>query len=337
MIRVAMLSFWHVHAKDYARQAQMNPHTQIVAIWDEEPERGRQKAEEYGVTLYEDLHELLADPNIDAVIVCTPTAMHPEVMIAAAQAGKHIFTEKVVATTVRACNDILAAVRTAGVKLTVSLPRAYTGFADAILRAIREEELGTVTTVRIRLAHNGALPTEQHPNGALPAHFFNLAQCGGGALMDLGCHPMYLTRMFLGVPESISASFGYITQREVEDSAVAILRYPGGALGIVEAGFVNAYSQFDIEVQGTQGSMKYSRTDNTLFVRQSKLAGEGWQTVTELRDDIPMPFEQWVSHIQHGTTASENLALALDLTRFMEAATISARSGAAVRLQDLME
>lgn len=337
MIRVAILSFWHVHAKDYTRQAEMNPHTRIVAIWDEEPERGRQKAEEYGVRFYENLQELLANPDIDAVIVVTPTAMHPEVMIAAANAGKHIFTEKVVAVTVKECQDILAAVKTSGVRLTVSLPRAYTGFADAILRAIREDELGKVTTVRIRLAHNGALPTDQHPNGALPAHFFNLAQSGGGALMDLGCHPMYLARMFLGLPERVSACFGYILGHEVEEHAAVILQYPSGSIGIVEAGFVNSYSQFDIEVQGTQGSMKYSRADNILYICSSRQADAGWQAVTELREDIPAPFEQWVSHIQHGTTASENMGLALDLTRLMEAATISARSGAAVQLQDLME
>lgn len=339
MIRVAMLSFWHVHAKDYARQAELNPHTQIVAIWDEEPERGRQKAGEYGVPFYEDLQELLANPDIDAVIVDTPTTMHPEIMIAAAKAGKHIFTEKVVATTTKECNEILSAVTAAQVKLTVSLPRASTGFTDAILRSIREGYLGMVTTVRIRLAHNGALPTEKHPNGSLPSYFFDLAQCGGGALMDLGCHPMYLTRLFLGLPESVSASFGYITGREVEDSAVAILRYPSGLLGIVEAGFVNSYSQFDIELQGTEGSMKCSRTDNTLYIRSSKLGGEatGWKVISEFRENIPTPFEQWVSHIQHGTTATENIGLALDLTRLMEASTISARTGAAVQLRDLIE
>ncbi|SDN33060.1 Predicted dehydrogenase [Paenibacillus sp. yr247] len=340
MIKVAMLSFWHVHAKDYARLAVEHPETQIVAIWDEVPERGRQKAEAYGVKFYDDLQELLGSPDIDAVIVDTPTTMHRHIIIAAAKAGKHIFTEKVVATTTKECKEILAAVEAAQVKLTVSLPRLYTGFTQAITNAIRDGLLGMITTVRIRLTHNGALPTEKNPNGSLPSYFFNLEQCGGGALMDLGCHPMYLTRLFLGLPESVSASFGYITGREVEDSAVATLRYPSGALGIVEAGFVNSYSQFDIEVQGTEGSMTYSRTDDTLYIRGSKLTGEaaaGWQAVTELPMNLPSPFEQWVSHIQNGTTASDNIQLALDLTRIMEAATLSVKTGAAFQLRDLTE
>ena len=262
----------------------------------------------------------------------TPTNRHHEVIIAAAKAGKHIFTEKVVATTTKECKEILAVVEEMGVKLTVSLPRLYMGFTQAALNCIREGLLGTVTTVRIRLAHNGALRTEKNPDGALPSHFFNLEQCGGGALMDLGCHPMYLTRLFLGLPESVSASFGYITDREVEDSAVATLRYPSGALGIVEAGFVNSYSQFDIEVQGTEGNLMYARTDDKLRIRSSKMAGEaatGWQVVTDL-PKLPSAFEQWVSHIQNGTTATENIGLAYDLTRLMEASTLSARSGAAM-------
>ncbi|MCY9665024.1 Gfo/Idh/MocA family oxidoreductase [Paenibacillus alginolyticus] len=340
MIRVAMLSFWHVHAKDYARLAAEHPGTEIVAVWDEVPERGRQKAEELSVSFYEDLHTLLANPDIDAVIVDTPTNQHRDVIIAAAKAGKHIFTEKVIATTTKECNEILAAVETAGVKLTVSLPRLYTWFTQAAYNFIRGGQLGTVTTVRIRLAHNGALRTEKNPNGSLPSHFFNLEECGGGALMDLGCHPMYLTRLFLGLPESVSASFGYLTDREVEDSAVATLRYPNGAIGIVEAGFVNNYSQFDIEVQGTEGSLMYTRTDDKLLVRSHKLEGEaakGWQEVTNLPENLPSPFEQWVSHIQNGTTASENIQIALDLTRLMEASTLSARSGAVCRLSDLAE
>ncbi|WNR43119.1 Gfo/Idh/MocA family protein [Paenibacillus roseipurpureus] len=339
MIRVALLSFWHVHAKDYAKLALEHPDTEIVALWDENEERGRQKAEEYAVPFHASLDDLLQRSDIDAVIVTTPTNRHHDVMIAAAKAGKHIFTEKVVATTTKSCREILAVVEEAGVKLTVSLPRMYLGFTQAALRFIQEGKLGTLTTVRIRLAHNGALRTDKNPDGALPAHFFRLEETGGGALMDLGCHPMYLTRLFLGMPESVSASFGYITEREVEDSAVVTLRYPSGALGIVEAGFVNSYSQFDIEIQGTEGSLMYSRNDDKLRIRSSRMEGEaatGWQVVTDLPKQ-PSPFEQWASHIQHGTTATENIQLALDLTRLMEASTLSAISSASAKLTNLSE
>lgn len=336
MMRVAILSFWHVHAKDYARQAIEHTDTEIAAIWDEDVARGRQKAAEYGVPFIENLEDVLADPAIAGVIVTTPTNRHREVMIAAAEAGKHIFTEKVIATTTSECKEIIEAVNAAGVKLTVSLPRKNMAFTQAVQTIIQEGHLGTLTSVRIRLAHNGALPTEQSPYGSLPAHFFNLEQTGGGALMDLGCHPMYLARLFLGFPESVHASFGYVTGKEVEDSAVAVLRYPSGALGIVEAGFVNSYSQFVLEVQGTEGSLSYSRQDDKLYVRGAKFEGAAkeWREMTDMPSALPSSFDQWVTHIQQGTIAYANIGLALDLTRLMEASTLSAQSGTAFNLSE---
>lgn len=338
MLKVAILSFWHVHAKDYAKNAIDHPDTEIVAIWDEVPERGRQKAEEYGVRFVEHLHELLAQPDLDAVIVTTPTNMHREVMIAAAQARKHIFTEKVVATTTEDCQEIMSAVEAAGVKLVVSLPRMYMAFTQAIQQILDDGLLGKLTLVRLRLAHNGALRTEKNPNGALPAHFFNMEQSGGGALMDLGCHPMYLARLFLGFPDSLTASFGSITEREVDDSAVVVLRYPNGAMGIVEAGFVNSYSQFNIELQGTEGSLTYSRQDDKVWVRGSRFEGAAteWKVKEDMPASLPSAFEMWVSHIHNGSTATENLEMALDLTRLMEAAYLSASSETVVKFGNIL-
>src|SRR6266571_7980228 len=125
MIRVAMLSFWHVHARDYIEQAQADPATEIVAVWDETPERGRAEAKALNVPFYEKLDDILARADINGVIVDSPTNLHHEVMIAAAQAGRHIFTEKVIAPTLREVNEILAAVQHAGVTFMVSLPRLF--------------------------------------------------------------------------------------------------------------------------------------------------------------------------------------------------------------------
>src|SRR5688572_14193900 len=123
MIRVAVLSFWHVHGKDYAKEALDHPETDLVAIWDEVPERGQAEAVQRGVRFYDDLDELLAQPDIDGVIVTTPTNIHRDVMVAAARAGKHIFTEKLIAATVREAEEITTAVEQAGVAFVVSLRR----------------------------------------------------------------------------------------------------------------------------------------------------------------------------------------------------------------------
>jgi 1,5-anhydro-D-fructose reductase (1,5-anhydro-D-mannitol-forming) len=336
MINVAMLSFWHVHARDYAKQATEHPNTRIVAVWDEIPERGKAEAEERGAKFYEDLNQLLADPDIHGVIVDTPTTNHRDVMVAAAQAGKHIFTEKVVATTLREVNEILDAVDKAGVKLTVSLPRLNEKYTLAIQDILKQGLLGQLTLVRTRLSHGGSLRTENNPNGWLPQHFFSAEQCGGGAMIDLGCHPMYLARLFLGMPEAVSATYGYITDREVEDNAVSILQYEDGAVAIVEAGFANSYSPFVIEIHGTDGSLLYSDQDGKLTYRTKKHENEGKEWVVQpLPENNPSAFAQWVQHVEQGTVAAENIELARDLTRLMEASNISAVQRQAVRLDSL--
>lgn len=334
MLRLALLSFWHVHATDYARNALEHPETEVVAIWDELPARGQREAIARGVAFYERLDDLLAQPDIDAVVVATPTNLHPQVLVAAARAGKHIFTEKVLAITLAECDQILAAVEQAGVVLTVSLPRLSDPYTLAIRALLEQQALGEVTQARVRLAHDGALRSAAAPEGWLPSHFFDADACGGGALIDLGCHPMYLARLFLGMPESVSAHFGSVTGRAVEDNAVAVLRYPQGALGIVEAGFVNSSSPFSIEVHGTTGSLLYGTPEPTLLLRTTHDNASGWQSVA-LPPAASTPFAQWVEHIQRGTRASENVALARDLTALMQAAYQSAHDGCAVRLDAL--
>lgn len=336
MVRVAMLSFWHVHARDYARVANAHPDTEIVAAWDELPERGKAEAERLGVPFEADLQAVLARSDVDGVIVDAPTNIHRDVLVAAANAGKHIFTEKVVAPTLREFNEVQAAVDKAGIKLTVSLPRLNAGYTQAISELIKQGALGTLTLVRTRLSHNGGLPADNNPNGWLPAHFYNLEQCGGGAMIDLGCHPMYLARLFLGLPDHVSAQYGYVVGREVEDNAVVTLGYANGAAGVVEAGFVNPFSPFTIEIHGTEGSLLFGTPAETLLVRANSIKGDdgGWKTI-ELPKDKPDAFSQWVSHIQNGTTATENIQAALDLTRLMEAANLSAKSGKQVRVDSL--
>jgi 1,5-anhydro-D-fructose reductase (1,5-anhydro-D-mannitol-forming) len=331
MIKVAILSFWHVHARDYTKQAIEHPDTEVVAVWDEVPERGKKEAAERGVTFYESLMELLANKNIDGVIVDVPTDRHREIIIAAANAGKHIFTEKVLATTLKEVNEIMEAVDRNQVKLTVSLPRLNANYTLAIQDLLHKGVLGDLTLVRVRLSHNGATADW------LPEHFYSLEQCGGGALIDLGCHPMYLTRLFLGLPESVSAHFGYVTGKEVEDNAISILKYKNGALGIVEAGFVNDHSPFTIEIHGTKGTLLFGTPDNKLLLRSSLIedSSNGWTEISQLPAERISAFNQWVTHIQAGTTAEENIRLAIDLTRLMEASNLSVKLNKSIDLHDI--
>src|SRR5690606_21017746 len=100
MVNVAMLSFWHVHAPGYAREVQDNPNARITVVWDEDPARGREWAEKLGVPFEPDLKKAVSRDDVDGVVVDAPTNMHTEVILAALEAKRHVFTEKVVAPTV---------------------------------------------------------------------------------------------------------------------------------------------------------------------------------------------------------------------------------------------
>lgn len=329
-IRIGKASLWHVHAWDYIGQAQEHGDTEITAVWDEVPQRGREAAEKLGVPYYETLEDMLSSGSVDAVIVDAPTNRHKEVIVAAARAGKHVFTEKVIATTAAETADIVAEIERAGVKLTVSLPRLNDGYTLAISDILERGLLGRVTYVRVRLSHDGALA------GWLPEHFYDAGQCGGGALIDLGCHPMYLSALFLGEPVTgVSANFGHITGREVEDNALSTLFTASGAIASVEAGFVNAHSPFTIEVHGTEGTLLYGTPESKLLLRSKRdesLADWTEQTLPPNRESA---FEQWVRHIQTGTTAAENMAAAVELSALMEASNRSAREKRVVSPKEL--
>jgi predicted dehydrogenase len=358
VVRIGMLSFWHLHGKDYALAAQENPNTEIVAVWDENPARGKEEAERLGVEFIAELDDLLGRQDIDAVVVDTPTSAHRDVIIAAAKAGKHIFTEKVIAATVSETEQIVAAVEEAGVTFMVSMWRSDEGYAHAVKDVIDRGTLGTITQVRVRDGHPLGLPTSEMPRGFLPEHFYNVPEAQGGALIDL-CHPVYLVSHFLGLPESVSATFGYVTEREVEDNAVVTFSYANGAIGIAETSYVTGFTPFSIEVHGTEGSLLFSIDGIGELVARRR--GEG-PSITELPSGgpdgrihvrsysgepflwsdenlptgpFPKAFEQWVTRIQAGETAPANVALGVKLSTVIEAAYLSALSGAGVRIDSL--
>jgi 1,5-anhydro-D-fructose reductase (1,5-anhydro-D-mannitol-forming) len=243
-------------------------------------------------------------------------------MLRVIQAGKHIFTEKLLAPTVAEAEEIVAAADNASLALVVSLPRLYHGYAKAIVEQLDEQRFGDLTYCRIRLSHDGAVA------GWLPERFYDPAVAVGGALSDLGCHPVYLTQLFLGAaPATVSATYASLTKRQVEDQAVVTLGYPGGVIGVIETGFVSN-NPFSIEMHGTRASLAYDSTGNQLKTLD---AGEDtWKSLSVPGNDGDA-FSQWVSHIQDGTRADDNLTRAVELTRLVSAANTAAAKGATVR------
>lgn len=323
-LSVAILGFWHVHASDYAASADKHPGTCLCAAWDPDPERGRAGADELGIEFVDDLDTLLARNDIDAVVVTTATDQHHDVLSRAARAGKHIFSEKLLAPTVDECEDVLRVAAENGVVVMVSLPRLYEGTTVAVTRMIADGSLGELTYTRVRLAHNGWI------QNWLPERFANKREAIGGALSDLGCHPAYLTQLFLGPsPSTVSASYTTVSGRGVEDNAVVTLTYPNGAIGVVEASFVTTPGAFTLELRGTRGSVIFGFGSEKLLAKGEAFDRDNWSELP-VPPGRAAPFQRWVEHIQNDTRPDDNLAAAVELTRLVAAANRAAERGVAL-------
>ena len=314
MLRVAMLSRWHVHANQYAGETRANPDADVVAVWDENAERGAVWAGELGVPFEADLDALLADDGIDAVCVVTPTNLHRDVMVRAANAGKHIFTEKVLATTVADCDAIADAVNANGVKFCISFPRRTIPEILYAKRAMDEGLFGRVTALRVRIAHDGAV------RDWLPAHFYDPEACGGGAMMDLGAHGMYLCRWLLGPPKRIVSVFNTVTGRAVDDNTVSVIEFENGAIAVNETSFTGFGGSYSLEIDGTEGGYRMLSPGEGVQVRSKHLESRGWRKPEELPEAHAKPIDQWIAGCVHDTPIEFGLTEAIQLTELMQAA-----------------
>jgi 1,5-anhydro-D-fructose reductase (1,5-anhydro-D-mannitol-forming) len=328
MLKVAMLSYWHVHAWDYTKQLMARDDVKITAVWDEIPERGEKNAKEIGAVFEADLDVLLGRNDVDAVVINTPTNMHREVMVAAAKAGKHIFTEKVMALTVRECEEIAQAVREAGVKFCISFPHRTMPHNLFAKKVVDEGLIGDITLLRIRNAHNGSVA------GWLPDHFYDPVECGGGAMIDLGAHGMYLSRWLLGEPVRITSMFNNYIDKPVEDNAVSVIEFKNKAIAINETGFVTSDSPFSLELYGTHGSLFIGGADNQIRLVSSKMESQvpGWITPSQLPDPLPSAIDQWVDGILEDGEILFGLEDGIELTRLMEGAYKSHREKSIVEV-----
>jgi len=325
-LNVAMLSTWHVHAGGYARQLMAHPEATMPVVWDEDPAKGKDFAAQHSADFEPDLDKLLARSDVDAVCVNAPTTMHRDVMVKAANAGKHIFTEKVLAPTAKECADIKAAIDASGVKFCISFPHRTLPYNLLAKKVLDDQLLGKVTYMRMRNAHDGASA------GWLPPHFYDESQCGGGAMIDLGAHPMYLIAWLMGKPAEISSTFTHVTGHEVEDNAVSVMKYPCGAIAVSETGFVTSNSPATLEIHGTAGSLMIIGNDIRLI--SAKTGGEygGWTTPKNLPKALPDAITQFIEGVLHGKEILFGMDDAILLTQLMEAAYKSHKSSGFVKV-----
>ena len=316
-LRVAAVGFWHVHADDYARAAREHPGTDLIAVWDDEPERLAAAGERWQVDATGDLDALLARDDLDGITVTTATTEHDRVIAAALEAGKHVFTEKVLSPTVEGAQRLVALATERGLVLTVSLPRLFDGPYLTLRRLQREGAFGQVVYARARLAHDGASA------GWLPERFHDPATAVGGVFFDLGCHPAYLIQHLLGAePTSVRAVQGHVTGRGLDDNTTVIVGYEDGAVGVAEASSVTVPGAFALELRGTRGSAVYGFGGERLLAK-GEAFGDDWVELPVDADEPPA-FDRWVRRIRGEQVDDPTAQAAVDLTRLIVAAEAAA-------------
>lgn len=226
---------------------------QLVAVCDNVKEKVEALAGKYQAAAFSAYEELLQRKDIDVVNICLPSGLHEEFTVKAAEAGKHVIVEKPLDIDLGKCDRMIKTCRKNNVKLCVIFPSRFKKSSSFVKRALDEKRLGRLVLGEARV--NWFRSDDYYASGAWRGTW---KLDGGGAVMNQAIHSIDLLQYFMGDVESVFAYADTLSKDiEVEDSAVAVLRFKNNALGIITAS-TSAYPGFDAEIgiYGNKGSIK---------------------------------------------------------------------------------
>lgn len=230
----------------------------VVAVCDTEKNRANEIAKRLGVkNIYEDYRQILDNADIDFVDITLPPYLHPEVTIAAAEAGKHILVEKPMAITVAECENMLKATKKARVKLMVGESYLFYPPVWRLKEIIDKGELGELLGIRMRL--NGGFPVPTGPS--VSGWRADTNKSGGGITFDWAWHFFAIARWYMGDFESVSAMMSRIDLKRPikpymsDEVAVVAWKHKGGPkYGVMDICFYGPVQRDErVEVTGIKG------------------------------------------------------------------------------------
>ncbi len=253
LVGCGMISNFHAEALKHIRGAK------LAACFDMVPASADRFAKEQDCTPYHDLAEMLADPDVDVVTICTPSGAHMEPAVAAANAGKHVVVEKPLEITLKKCDAIIRACEKNNVKLATIMPSRFSPANIALKEAIDEGRFGKLTLGDTYV--KWWRTQEYYDSGGWRGTW---ALDGGGAYMNQAIHNVDLIYWLMGDVEEVAAVTGTLAHEriEVEDTGVAAIRYKNGAVGTITA-TTSAWPGLlkKTEIHGTEGSVIVEQDD----------------------------------------------------------------------------
>ncbi len=286
-VGVGILGAAHVHFERYARFLNEEAGIAVRAVYDDNPRLAREAEELTGGTRAGSPEELLARPDIGAVVITSENVKHEAYAVAAAEAGKHLFVEKPLDIRGAGADRIAAAVSEAGVLFQTGYFMRSMAQLNFLRDALRQGQFGRLTRLRVQYAHGGSLSGMWEGDHAWMA---DLEQVGRGALGDLGIHCLNLV-LWMTEGDSlrnVSAEVGNATGEfgGIDEYGEAMLRFESGLVAILGAGYVDRNDVNRIEISGTEGHAYMNR--GRLFLNCPAITGT---TQERYWSDFPDPLE----------------------------------------------
>jgi len=264
IVGCGMISDFHAEAIEHLEGAE------LVACHDTVKANAERLAEARGCEPYTDIDEFLKHPGLDIVTICTPSGAHMEPAVKAARAKKHLLVEKPLEITLSRCDRIIREAEKAGVMLAGIFPSRFNEAIQVVKKAVEKEHFGPIAFANATIKWYRS--QEYYDSGGWRGTW---ELDGGGAIMNQGIHTVDLLQWLMGPVEEIQAMTACRTHEriEVEDTAIAVLRFQNGALGLIE-GSTSAYPGFprEIEIYGKKGSVIYTDFSITLWEVQKETA-----------------------------------------------------------------
>jgi predicted dehydrogenase len=216
---------------------------EVVAIGSRDVARARAVADRHGIARVHGSYEaLLADPDVDAVYIPLPNHLHPEWTIAAARAGKHVLCEKPLAVTASEAERMIEVCRTEGVTLMEAFMYRLHPSWIAVRELVASGRIGRLTAVSSWFSYYNDDP----------ANIRNILAFGGGALFDIGCYSVNLSRMLFGTePERVEASIVRDPASGVDVLTSGVLEFGSGIASFTCS--TRAEPDQRVDVYGTGG------------------------------------------------------------------------------------
>ena len=265
MIGFAQLSFWFGHAHGNCNAARQHPHAELVCVWDEDPERGRAAAERHGVAFVADLDEVLAREDVDAVGICSPTHLHAEHVVRAAEAGKHCVVEKPFTRTVAQADLAISAAEKHNIHVMPLYTLRFSPANEKMKEIVDAGILGPLYQVRRRHGQIYYVPygldarrIVEDPDWPWQDSHAEGRRC----LYTAGSHAVFWMLWMFGMPESVvNLSTTCVPGLPEEDNNVSVFRYAEGPLVTLTCSQTDTAAPLATEIYGCRGALVQTRGD----------------------------------------------------------------------------